>query len=135
MRNMIVTMILLLTLVRANGIVARTANAADNPCIACQNRCLKLDPANYGNCKLKCKGSSVCLGRSVPSSRKRSRQVAASAQWYCSNQRASAAPSAAARHERSGLGPSRHTATASPNWHKVARVRMHHEECKNTAAS
>ena len=63
MGNMIVTMILLLTLVGANGIVARTANAADNPCIACQNRCLKLDPANYGNCKLKCKGSSVCLGQ------------------------------------------------------------------------
>jgi hypothetical protein len=63
MGNMIVTMILLLTLVGANGIVVQTANAADNPCIACQNRCLKLDPANYANCKLKCKGSSVCLGQ------------------------------------------------------------------------
>jgi hypothetical protein len=62
MRNIIVTMILLLTLAGANGIVAPTANAADNPRIACQNRCLKLDPANYANCKLKCKGSSVCLG-------------------------------------------------------------------------
>ena len=68
MRSIIVTTILLLTLVGANGIVAQTANAADNPCIACQNRCLKLDPANYANCKLKCKGSSVCLGH-----RKRSR--------------------------------------------------------------
>jgi hypothetical protein len=63
MRNMIVATILLLTLVGANGIVARTANADDNPCIACQNRCLKLDPANYANCKLKCKGSRVCLGQ------------------------------------------------------------------------
>jgi hypothetical protein len=63
MRNMIVTTIFLLTLVGVNGIVARTANAADNPCIACQNCCLKLDPAQYGNCKLKCKGSSVCLSQ------------------------------------------------------------------------
>jgi hypothetical protein len=62
MRNIIITMIFLLTLVGANGIVVQTANADDNPCIACQNRCLKLDPANYANCKLKCKGSSVCLG-------------------------------------------------------------------------
>ena len=55
-------MIFLLTLVGANGIVAQTAKADDNPCIACQNRCLKFNPANYANCKLKCKGSSVCLG-------------------------------------------------------------------------
>jgi hypothetical protein len=54
-------MILLVTL-GATGIVAQTAKAADNPCIACQNRCLKLNPADYANCKLKCKGSSVCLG-------------------------------------------------------------------------
>jgi hypothetical protein len=63
MRNIIVTTIFLLTLVGASGIVARTASAADNPCIECQNRCLKLDPAQYGNCKLKCKGSSVCLSQ------------------------------------------------------------------------
>jgi hypothetical protein len=60
MQNTIVTIIFLLTLIGANGIVAQTANAADNPCIACQNRCLK--SADYANCKLKCKGSSVCLG-------------------------------------------------------------------------
>ena len=63
MRNLIVAMVLLLTLAGANGIVAQTANADDNPCIACQNRCLKLDPANYADCKLKCKGSRVCLGQ------------------------------------------------------------------------
>jgi len=63
MRNMIVTTIFLLTLAGANGIVARTANAADNPCIACQNRCLKLDRAHYADCKLKCKGSSVCVSQ------------------------------------------------------------------------
>ena len=45
-----------------NGIVAQTAKADDNPCITYQNRCLKFNPANYANCKLKCKGSSVCLG-------------------------------------------------------------------------
>jgi len=67
MRNIIVTVVLLLTLVGAHGIVARTANADDNPCIACQNRCLKLGPANYANCKLKCKGSSVCLGHKTRS--------------------------------------------------------------------
>ena len=39
MRNIIITMIFLLTLVGANGIVALTAKADDNPCIACQNRC------------------------------------------------------------------------------------------------
>ena len=61
MRNIIVTMIFLLTLVGANGVVADTANE----CIACQNRCLpllKTDPADYANCKLKCKNSVVCLG-------------------------------------------------------------------------
>jgi len=58
---------LFLTLVEANGIVAQTAKADDNPCIACQNRCLKFDPANYANCKLKCKGSSVCLGHKTRS--------------------------------------------------------------------
>lgn len=62
MRNIAVTTIFLLTLVGANGIVAETANADGNPCIECQNRCLKLNPADYANCKLKCKGSSVCLG-------------------------------------------------------------------------
>jgi hypothetical protein len=66
--RIIMTMILLLTLVGANGMVAQTAKAAaDNPCIACQNRCLKLDPANYANCKLKCKGSRVCLGHKTRS--------------------------------------------------------------------
>jgi hypothetical protein len=54
-------------LVGANGIVAQTAKADDNPCIACQNRCLKFNPANYANCKLKCKGSSVCLGHKTRS--------------------------------------------------------------------
>ena len=39
MRNIIISMIFLLTLVGANGIVALTAKADDNPCIACQNRC------------------------------------------------------------------------------------------------
>jgi len=58
MRNIIVTIIFLLTLVGANGVVADTANE----CIACQNRCLKTDPADYANCKLKCKNSVVCLG-------------------------------------------------------------------------
>jgi hypothetical protein len=57
MRNIIVVMIFLLTWAGA-----QTANADGNPCIACQNRCLKLNPADYANCKLKCKGSSVCLG-------------------------------------------------------------------------
>ena len=65
--RIIMTMILPLTLVGANGMVAQTAKAADNPCIACQNRCLKLDPANYANCKLKCKGSRVCLGHKTRS--------------------------------------------------------------------
>ena len=68
MRNIIITMIFLLTLVGANGIVAQTAaRADDNPCIACQNRCLKFNPANYANCKLKCKGLSVCLGHKTRS--------------------------------------------------------------------
>ena len=62
MQNIIVTVIFLLALVGATGIVVQTAKAADNPCIACQNRCLKLNPAEYANCKLKCKGSTVCLG-------------------------------------------------------------------------
>ena len=57
MRNIIITMIFLLTLVGANGIVA----------LSCQNRCLKFNPANYANCKLKCKGSSVCLGHKTRS--------------------------------------------------------------------
>jgi hypothetical protein len=67
MRNIIITMIFLLTLVEANGIAAQTAKADDNPCIACQNRCLQFNPANYANCKLKCKGSSVCLGHKTRS--------------------------------------------------------------------
>ena len=69
MQNIIVTMIFLLALVGATGIVAQTAKAADNPCIACQNRCLKLNPADYANCKLKCKGSTVCLGHQKRSKR------------------------------------------------------------------
>jgi len=68
MRNIIVAMSLLLTLLGTTGIVAQTANAADNPCIACQNRCLKLNPADYANCKLKCKGSSRPL-KFVPTAR------------------------------------------------------------------
>ena len=62
MRSIIMTIILLLTL-GATGIVAQSAKAADNPCIGCQNRCLKLNPADYANCKLKCKGSTICLGK------------------------------------------------------------------------
>ena len=67
MRNIIIAMIFLVTLVEANEIVAQSAKADDNPCIACQNRCLKFNPANYANCKLKCKGSSVCLGQKTRS--------------------------------------------------------------------
>jgi hypothetical protein len=67
MRNIIISMIFHLTLVGVNGIVAQTAKADDNPCIACQNRCLKFNSANYANCKLKCKGSSVCLGHKTRS--------------------------------------------------------------------
>ena len=65
MRNIIITMIFLLTLVGANGMVAQTAKADDNPCIACQNRCLKYDQDYgdaYAECKMKCKNSDVCLG-------------------------------------------------------------------------
>ena len=63
MRNIIVTIIFLLTSVAANEVVAKT-----NKCIQCQNRCAKKYPPvsdsdQYGNCKLMCKGSSVCLGR------------------------------------------------------------------------
>ena len=61
MRNIIVTMIFLLTLVGANGVAADTANE----CIACQNRCAKKFPGlgnDYSNCKLKCKNSVICLG-------------------------------------------------------------------------
>jgi hypothetical protein len=67
MRNIIIATIFFLTLVGANGIVAQSANADDNPCIACQNHCLKFNPANYANCKLKCKGASVCLGHKTRS--------------------------------------------------------------------
>lgn len=61
MRNIIVTMIFLLTLVGANSVVAQAANK----CIACQNRCLKYDQDYgdaYAECKMKCKNSDICLG-------------------------------------------------------------------------
>jgi len=61
MRNIIVRIIFLLTLVAANGVAAKPVNE----CIACQNRCAKKFPglgSDYSNCKLECKGSGVCLG-------------------------------------------------------------------------
>src|SRR5262245_37319750 len=50
MRNIIVTIIFLLTLVAANGVVAKPVNE----CIACQNRCAKKFPGlgnDYSNCR------------------------------------------------------------------------------------
>ena len=61
MRNIIVTTVFLLTLVAANGVAAKPVNE----CVACQNRCAKKFPGlgnDFGDCKLECKGSSVCLG-------------------------------------------------------------------------
>ena len=58
--------IFFLSLIVSSEAVADTANE----CIACQNRCLKTDPSDYANCKLKCKGSSVCLGHKKPSKRR-----------------------------------------------------------------